>query len=314
MFRSSSLFLLWLAVLCGLTAFSAAQPAEAPRTPRGVIKVGRIVGEVTVTDLATSLRARLGPNSLVVDGQVVETGPNASVVLVLSNGAVVNLRGDSRLEVSQFLQNPFSSAYRVSEATAEPSTSQTRLLLRKGEIISQVKKLNREAGSSFTVETAVGAAGIRGTAFRIRFDRTGAAGRFVLSMAEGLIQFVPAQGRPVEVAAGRQLGFTAQFQAAGERVESMPATLATAEVGAADFAGLQGVVAETVGAAVNVQFTPLAQTSPGGFSVAAAGTPTAEEPFLSAAPEPEVAAPGTGALASPAPLPPPSRVTPADGE
>ena len=311
MSRAFSLFLACAALLCGLTVSAPAQPVAASSQPqlRGVIKVARLTGEVHVTDVATALRTRLTQNSIVVDGQVVETGANSSVVLVLSNGAVVNVREDARLEITQYLQNPFSAAYRVGEAAQEPSVSSTRLMLRKGEIISQVKKLNREAGSSFTVETPVGAAGIRGTAFRIQFTRSGEAGRYVLALAEGLIQFIPTRGRAVEVGAGRQVSFSAQFNGATDEVASMPATLTTTAVAAGEFATLQGAVAEAVSAAVSVEFAPAPAGVTGPFAVATGtegvgvATPQADAPIT----------PITSALGSPPALPDAPRTTPPDG-
>ena len=309
MSRAFTLFLAYAAFLCGLTVFSSAQPAQPSTQLRGVIKVARIVGEVNVTDVATSLRTRLAANSIVVDGQVVETGANSSVVLVLSNGAVVNVRADSRLEVTQFLQNPFSAAYRVGEAAQEPSVSTTRLMLRKGEIISQVKKLNREAGSSFTVETPVGAAGIRGTAFRINYARAGSTARYLLAMAEGLIQFIPAQGRAVDVGAGRQLGFDAQFSGNSDDLVSLPATLTTVEVAAGEFATLQGAVADAISASVSVEFAPAPAGGAGPFAVA-----TAADGVAVASPQSDATvSPITSPLGSPPALPDAPRTTPPDG-
>lgn len=318
MFRPASLWMSCLLLFCGMCVWSSAQaPSTGVASARGVVKVARIVGEAYVVDTSTSLKTRLSPSSLVVDGQVVETAAKSSVVLVFSNGAVVNLRADSRLEVAEFRQALFTKSLNVGQATNEPSSSNTRLMLRKGEIISQVKKLNREAGSSFTVETPVGAAGIRGTAFSLLYDRRGSVARFALTMAEGLIRFIPLRGRSVDVPAGKALAFDAAIDAATGRVLSVPETPAPADVAPADAAGLQSALSEAMAAAASIQFAPASGTG-GQFSV---GTATSTSDTTTPTTETAAAAgdatgttePTSSAIASPPPTPPAERTTPGDG-
>lgn len=310
--RAFSFWLSWMLLLCsGAFIASAQQPNTAPAN-RGVIKVAKIVGEVTVTDFATTLKTNVALNSLVAEGQSIETGPNSSVVLVLSNGAIVNVKSDSRLEVTQFLQNPFGAPFRVRDALNEPSTSVTKLFLRKGEIISQVKKLNRESGSSFTVETPVGAAGIRGTAFSLSYLPSADTGRFVLAMAEGLIRFLPTGGRSVDVAAGNQLQFSAQIDAQTGEVRSIPNNLAPTAIPGAGLATLQQALGETLGAAVSVEFPTSVdvngQPIVGNVSTGATAPTATAEASPASAPSP------TTALAAPPATPPAQRTTPGDGE
>ncbi|PTY07367.1 hypothetical protein DB347_08685 [Opitutaceae bacterium EW11] len=321
MFRAPPFWIAWFLMLCGLCAWASAQ-APAPGVPpsRGVVKIARVVGEAYVTDSATSLKTRLTASTLVVDGQVVETGPKSSLVLVFSNGAVVNVRADSRLEVAEFRQSAFSKTLNVGQSTQEPSTSATKLLLRKGEIISQVKKLNRDAGSSFTVETPVGAAGIRGTAFGLLFEGRGQVAKYALTMAEGLIRFTPLSGRPVDVGAGKELSFDAQIDPSNGRVVAVPETPAPTDVPAADAARLQSALTEVIAAASSVQFVP-ATGANGQFTVSAADastTPSADAAgtgsvdTATASPS-DTSSTSTGALASPAPTPAAQRTTPGDG-
>jgi hypothetical protein len=117
---------------------------------------------------------------------VVNTDKNSSVVLVFSNGATMNLAQETSLAIDEFTQDPFADEISVAQLTAEPSASRTRLNLSRGELVGNVKKLNYDAGSSFEVQTPVGAAGIRGTTFRIIFrpDGTGKA-FFSLTTLEG---------------------------------------------------------------------------------------------------------------------------------
>ena len=298
---------------CSLAFVGRAQQPNTVPAARGMIKVAKVVGEVTVTDIATTLKTKAALNSLVFDGQILETGANASVVLVLSNGAIVNLKADSKLEVTQFLQNPFGASFIVRDALHEPSTSVTKLFLRKGEIISQVKKLNRESGSSFTVETPVGAAGIRGTAFSLSYLPVASVGRFTLAMAEGLIHFLPTSGRSVDISAGNQLQFSANIDARTGEVRSIPNNLAPTVLSGGGLADLQQSLSEALGAAISVEFSP--------NSVGAGGQPplggvsagnTAPTAAGEASPAP--AESSTSALAAPPATPPAQRTTPGDGQ
>jgi len=176
--------LTWVFLL-GLVV-SSAPLALAQGTEPGRIVLARVAGEVTLTNKADNSTRRATNNEQIAAGYIVTTAPEASAVLVFSNGSTVNLRGDSVLDIETFLQDPFAEDFRVNEATAEPSTSTTRLNLSRGEMIGQVKTLNAAGGSSFVVQTPVGAAGIRGTTFRIVFrpDGTGRA-FFALTTVEG---------------------------------------------------------------------------------------------------------------------------------
>jgi hypothetical protein len=308
--RMPSVWFCCLALSFGLPFVARGQSAAAPAAPQsqGVIKIARVIGEVFAVDKASGLRSRVSPNSLVNQNQVIETGHNASAVLVFSNGAVVNVKGDSQLEISEFLQNPFGDSFRIRDALHEPTVSTTRLYLRKGEIISQVKKLNRDAGSSFTVETAVGAAGIRGTAFRISYVIDRNLARYGLSMAEGLIRFAPIRGRYVEVPAGKQIGVLAQINPATGAPVSIGETSAPADLSSAAQAELQQQVTDALGAAMGIQFSATGART--GTSPSNAGDTSA----------PETAEPSTGSadaggpLASPPAVPPAQRTTPGDGE
>jgi FecR-like protein len=277
-----------------------------------MIKVARVTGEVFALDQASGLKSRLATSSLVTQGQSVLTSANSSAVLVFSNGAVVNVKADSVLEVDQFLQNPFGETFRIREALHEPSVSTTHLSLRKGEMVSQVKKLNRDAGSSFTVETPVGAAGIRGTAFRLAYRSQGNLARFVLSMAEGLIQFVPITGHSVDVAAGKELGISAEINSSTGAVTSLGEVSTPTDVSAPGLADLQQDITDSLGAALNIDFSPATSTNGQTTSQSNSGTPTD--------PAAETASPSNGPtgqdsnpLGSPPAVPAAQRTTPGDG-
>lgn len=154
-------------------------------TEGGLIMVARASGNVTAVG-PNGDTITLKKGSEITQGYVVNTGDNSSVILAFSNGATINLAQDSSLSIDEFLQDPFSDEVSLAELTAEPTTSTTKLHLSRGELVGNVKKLNSDAGSSFEIDTPVGAAGIRGTTFRIVFrpDGTGKA-FFSLTTVEG---------------------------------------------------------------------------------------------------------------------------------
>ncbi len=176
-------YLTWLWLL-GVAAFlcldASAQTAQAP----GQIRVAKVSGTATAVKDGNTITLQNGTE--LTQGYVVNTGKNSSVVLVFSNGATLNLAQDTSLSIDEFTQDPFAEEQSVSKLTSEPSTSKTKLNLSRGELVGNVKKLNYDAGSSFSIQTPVGAAGIRGTTFRIIFrpDGTGKA-FFSLTTVEG---------------------------------------------------------------------------------------------------------------------------------
>ncbi len=172
---------LWLFGFAALLCLDArAQSAPVP----GQIRAARVIGTVTATKEGATLAVTNGTE--LSEGYVVNTGRGSSVVLVFSNGATMNLAQDSSLAIDEFTQDPFADEVAVADLTAEPTASRTRLNLSRGELVGNVKKLNYDAGSRFEVHTPVGAAGIRGTTFRIVFrpDGTGKA-FFSLITSEG---------------------------------------------------------------------------------------------------------------------------------
>lgn len=201
-----SKLLSWLALI-GLFAIFAGEavaqgvaqaPAGAAASTQqpGRIRASRVVGQVTVEDIATKATQALANDSEISQGSIVRTGENSSVVLLFSNGASINLAFSSDLNIEQFTQDPFAGNYEPAKATEEPSVSTTSINLTRGELVGNVKKLKTSAGSKFTVGTPVGAAGIRGTTFRIVYRPTGngQAFNFVLTTIEGNVEIQLASG------------------------------------------------------------------------------------------------------------------------
>lgn len=192
--------------MCGAAVLFAASANAASDRVSGRIIAAKVHGLVTALNKANNMRKELHDSDAVYAGYVVTTAAKSSVVLLFANGSAVNLGEDSSLSIDEFLMDPFDAKYSAADAKDEPSTSVTKLTLARGEMVGNVKHLHRENGSSYSITTPVGAAGIRGTTFRIAFrpDSTGKM-IFSLSTAEGLVGMGAADGTTPLIPAGKQL-------------------------------------------------------------------------------------------------------------
>lgn len=155
------------------------------QTQAGQIKIARAENEV-FKELADGTRVPLKNGDLVTESDTVVTGKNSSVVLVFMNGASVKLSAETKLGIDEFKMDPLADPVNLSSLKTEPSVSQTKLQLTYGEMVGDVKKLNKS--SSYSIKTPVGAAGIRGTIYRIVY-KPSSDGKafFTVSTAEGLV-------------------------------------------------------------------------------------------------------------------------------
>jgi len=227
--------------------------------PPGQIRAVRIVGEVKVVHSSNPAAIELHNNDALAQGDIVTTAKDSSVVLVFSNGSTINLGQDSRMAVDEFLQDPFSQEVKVSQLTNEPSASHTKLTLTYGELVGNVKKLHGE--SSFLVQTPVGAAGIRGTTFRLVYRPSGTGQAFfTLSTASGEVIFQGATGAPVPVPANKEVDIQVTVDAAGN-VQSTQVTSQDISPEAAQV--IEQQVTQAVDSIKDTVF-PTTQNAPGG--------------------------------------------------
>ncbi|HLP26496.1 MAG TPA: FecR domain-containing protein [Acidobacteriota bacterium] len=198
----------------GLTLHAFAQQGSAAPLPTkaGAIKIGKVEGTVLrVTADSRSTPLKVGDT--VIETDSVKTEKGALVVLVFANGASVKLGSETLLRIEEFKMDPLEEDVVVSKLDSEPSISTTKLDLAFGEMVGDVKHLNRDKGSSFKISTPVGAAGIRGTTFRIVFRPTGDGKSFTfqLSTADGRVAFEgTVQAREVEVPTNQEIVVTAE--------------------------------------------------------------------------------------------------------
>ena len=198
----------WI-LLCGAAVLFAAMAPAVQARSAGKIIAAKVRGTVTATSKADNSRRELHDSDALSEGYVVTTAQKSSVVLIFANGAAVNLSADSSLSIDEFLMDPFDPKYSVAEAKEEPSTSVTKLSLQRGELVGNVKHLNRDQGSSFTVNTPVGAAGIRGTTFQFSVGTDNNGKPYVrFSTAEGVVFLTAGEGVERLIPAGKEVSVT----------------------------------------------------------------------------------------------------------
>lgn len=207
-----SKLLSWLSLLGLFAAFTL--EAAAQQAP-GQIIAARVTGEVTMTITATKQTSKIVPLQRIQEGSVVVTTKGASIVLLFDNGATINLGTDSVLDIDAFTHEPINDpSFAAATATDEPTVSHTKMFLHHGELVGKVAHLKKQQGSSFDINTPVGAAGIRGTTFQIVYRPSGTGQAFFsLTTAEGNVEYasgavngqVPA---PVSVTDSNQVSLT----------------------------------------------------------------------------------------------------------
>jgi hypothetical protein len=195
--------------LCLLIMPATALFAEEDRPKsNGKVVAATVAGDVEAVGPGSTETVSLKARDVIGEKHTVKVGTASATTLVFSNGATISLQQKSKLVISEFLQDPFSTPYVMEMETAEPTVSTTKLNLVEGEMVCKVKKLSTDEGSSFTVDTPVGAAGIRGTIFAITFqpDTDGAGtGKYVLSVTEGVVSITDSNGNVSLITAGREI-------------------------------------------------------------------------------------------------------------
>lgn len=174
----------------------------------GKVVAASVAGDVEAVGPGSTEAVSLKARDVIGENHTVKVGTASATTLVFSNGATISLQQKSKLVISEFLQDPFSTPYVMEMETAEPTVSTTKLNLVEGEMVCKVKKLSTDEGSSFTVDTPVGAAGIRGTIFAITFqpDTDGSGtGKYVLSVTEGVVSITDSNGNVSLITAGREI-------------------------------------------------------------------------------------------------------------
>lgn len=181
----------------GLVAAFLALTAQAADLVPGAYSVGTVKGDVTYKLAGSSEYMPLTAGTALPQGVTIKTGADSSALIVFASGSVAAIDPGSEIEVTKFEQEVFAGPI---SADAEPSVSNTEIKVINGGVVNKVSKLKK--GSNYTVNSPVGAAGVRGTTFRVAYDI--ATGAYSVEVVEGgVVQTIASGNTPVN--AGQQL-------------------------------------------------------------------------------------------------------------
>jgi hypothetical protein len=214
-------------LFCAFVAIALALNSWA-QSASGQIKAARVQNEV-IKQAADGTKSPVKNGDDLSETDIVITGVNSSVVMLFANGASIKLGAETRMAIEEFKMDPLEKETKASEmkGKGEPTKSKTALNLSYGEMVGDVEKLN--PSSTYSIKTPVGAAGIRGTTFRIVFRPTsdGKAFTFTLSTGEGLVLFTgvtQATGTGVNVPKDQEVAITGEISATGQITITSPVT------------------------------------------------------------------------------------------
>lgn len=212
-----------LALLVGLGGLVVGlRAATSAATPATVIAV-QVRGTVEVQhDQATETEA-VTEGAQLGTADTITTAVKSSVMLVLPSGSVVSLKEKSRLKIAVALHSPLvgeALAANEAEPRETAASSQSTFELAFGEMLTRVRKLNPT--STFTVQTPVSVAAVRGTVFEVAYqpDNAGAAS-YRLSTSSGLVHVTPHEGKMVAVPADEQVEFAAELGKKGIKIKNL---------------------------------------------------------------------------------------------
>jgi len=201
--RSTNLLILSVALFIeaasAQTTTPAAQPvpnapsAQQPTMTLGNIRVVKVEGRDAKLVDATGQISPLKEGSFIRQGAKIQTGKEASVVLLFDNGTTVNVKPETEFAVEKFAQDPFdATGVDYQNLKSEPSSSVTRLNVPEGTIVLDIAKLKKD--SSFQIATPVGSAGIRGTSLGVTSSKSNQANPVTLAVTTGVVQLKSATG------------------------------------------------------------------------------------------------------------------------
>ena len=177
----------------GRLLFAEPQPFEGKEN--GAVIVTSITGDVFVVIQNRDRYSDKDPDPRpVIVGESI--GPGSTLItdngstadLLLTNGTLAHLQENTRVVLNSLYQKKFrGSKVKANELEKEISKSRTFLNLEQGDLVVEVRKLNKE--SSFLIKTPLSHTGIRGTQFKLSAKATLSE----LAVLEGKVDFLDTQ-------------------------------------------------------------------------------------------------------------------------
>lgn len=141
----------------------------------GKIQTDVTIGEVYTLD-AKAKPVKVIPGQYYEQGSSFSTKADSTIQLVFSNGATLLLSPNTSVIVRTFKQVPLNlpAQGKYLEIDREPSPSVTEIILERGKVTGEVRKLNSQ--SSYTIRTGVGIVKIKGTIYTVAYTEDVAKG------------------------------------------------------------------------------------------------------------------------------------------
>lgn len=167
-------------ITSGLFSAFVTLAAQAADLAPGAYSAGSVSGSVTFAAAGSSTFLPVTAGMALPQGATIKTGKESSVNLVFSSGSSALVEANTTVEITKFEQQLFSGPIVEGD---EPSVSNTEMKIVDGAVIAKVSKLKK--GSSFSVNSEVGAAGVRGTKFKVVYNA--ATRQFTVTTTSGLV-------------------------------------------------------------------------------------------------------------------------------
>ncbi len=152
----------WLAMLMVGPLASSALAAKFP-SPKVYVSSLKGDSQIVSGGRVTALSQK---SAFPAQGAQIETMPQGSVAMVLSNGSGFFLDHDTHIDIKRFTQEPFVASR--TDMEREPSVSHTEIFLNRGTLAVSTSKL--AAGSTFTILTALGSIHLHGGNLVVEID------------------------------------------------------------------------------------------------------------------------------------------------
>jgi hypothetical protein len=214
----------------------------------GITVIVNLAGKVELIESEGAKPKSAEKGARVPVGATFLVGPDSRLDLALSNGALFQIRENSKFTIGEFEQEAYEFVFTNGAAIrpreikdfgadeavlqtmdaseeawnklgSEPTTSKGKFVLSEGTMIGQAKKL--KPGSRMDIETPIGTAGIRGTVWMLTVKPVQSTGgtsyQGKLDVAEGRVDFGKSDGsRTVQVQGGYSATVDATVSATGE--------------------------------------------------------------------------------------------------
>ena len=199
-------------VFATATAYAAAQA--------GGIEAGAVSGTATYVN-AEGVRVQVMPGQKIPAGVLLETGPNSTLELFLSNGAKVVLQPGTQLRITNFTQDGNGGSVPTTGfagIASEPTSSSLQLQLGKGGVVVDASRLNPL--SQLQVKTPFITASTNSAVFSLEM----AGARQIVNTVSGVVSVQQAAtiGASINVPEGKSAVFAYSTNEQGELVVAPP--------------------------------------------------------------------------------------------